>query len=266
MGLWHWWPAIADIPTETLGLKKQKIIVVTSSGNININLRVFSSPQVEPWILTGEEGEEKLRLQLKTMEQEKRIKIVCLAGGPRIDLSTATQLLRQEHGIRTLLCEGGPTLYGELLNKRLIDEDFRTISLQVLGESTNRQIERPTSYGSVSYTPETAPWFRLISIHYALPHHVFFRLRYVGPRTLQDWIVRTLPALQSASLISRTRLQTVLHTSDSRYTCRALDCHLIEDRMGSLDRSHQCPQEGAPSKNGGSVVAAKENLHPKHLW
>jgi riboflavin biosynthesis pyrimidine reductase len=172
--------------TETLGLKKQKIIVVTSSGNINISLRVFSSPRVEPWILTGEEGEEKLRLQLKTMRPEKKIKIVCLAGGPRIDLSTATQLLRQEHGIRTLLCEGGPTLYGELLNERLIDEDFRTISLQVLGESTNRQIERPTSYGSVSYTPETAPWFRLISIHYALPHHAFFRLRYVGPRTLQD--------------------------------------------------------------------------------
>jgi riboflavin biosynthesis pyrimidine reductase len=171
---------------QTLGLGKQKIIVLTSSGNIDIGLRVFSSPRVEPWIITGESGEKKLRLQLQTMEPEKKIKIVCLPGGPRIDLSTATQLLRQEHSIRTLLCEGGPTLYGQLLNQRLIDEDFRTISLQVLGESTNRQIERPTSYGGVSYTPETAPWFRLISIHYALPYHAFLRLRYVGPRKFQD--------------------------------------------------------------------------------
>ena len=41
------------------------------------------------------------------------------------------------------------------------------MSLQVLGESTKPGIDRPTAYGHVSYTPETAPWFRLISLHYA---------------------------------------------------------------------------------------------------
>ena len=75
---------------------------------------------------------------------------------------------------------------GELLKKDLIDEDFRTISLQVLGNSTKPGTDRPTAYGDVSYTPESSPWFRLISIHYAVPHHAFFRLRYEGPRELQE--------------------------------------------------------------------------------
>jgi riboflavin biosynthesis pyrimidine reductase len=114
------------------------------------------------------------------------IKIISAGTGELVDLATAVQRLRQEHGIRTLLCEGGPTLYGQLLKEQLVDEEFRTISLQVLGETTKPGIDRPTAYGNVSYTPETAPWFRLISIHYALPYHAFFRLRYEGPREFRD--------------------------------------------------------------------------------
>jgi riboflavin biosynthesis pyrimidine reductase len=172
--------------TETLSLGKQKIIVLTGSGNIDATLRVFDSPRIEPWIVTSAEGEKNLRSQLKVSRREGTIKIVSVGAGNRVDLATATQLLWKEHGIRTLLCEGGPALYGELLKKHLIDEDFRTISLQVLGNSTELGIDRPTTYGDVSFTPESAPWFRLISIHYAVPHHAFFRLGYEGPREFQE--------------------------------------------------------------------------------
>jgi riboflavin biosynthesis pyrimidine reductase len=170
---------------KTLNLDKQKIIVLTGSGNIDATLRVFNSPRVEPWIVTSAEGEENLRSQLKVSGREGTIKIVAVGGGKRVDLAIGAQLLWQAHGIRTLLCEGGPTLYGELLKNQLIDEDFRTISLQVLGKTTKPGIDRPTAYGDVSYTPESAPWFRLISIHSAVPHHAFFRLRYEGPRKFQ---------------------------------------------------------------------------------
>ena len=171
---------------KTLNLDKQKIIVLTGSGNIDATLRVFNSPRVEPWIVTSAEGEENLRSQLKMSGREGTIKIVSVGAGKRVDLAIGAQLLRQAHGIRTLLCEGGPMLYGELLKNHLIDEDFRTISLQVLGKTTKPGIDRPTAYGDVSYTPESAPWFRLISIHSAVPHHAFFRLRYEGPRKFQD--------------------------------------------------------------------------------
>lgn len=170
----------------TLGFGKQKIIILTGSGNIDAGLRVFDSPRVEPWIVTSAEGEKNLRSPLRISGREETIKIVSVGAGKRVDLAIAMQLLWQEHGIRTLLCEGGPTLYGELLEKQLIDEDFRTISFQVLGKSTNPGIDRPTTYGDVSYIPESAPWFRLISVHYAVPYHAFFRLRYEGPRKIQD--------------------------------------------------------------------------------
>src|ERR1700733_3164412 len=117
---------------ETLGLDKQKVIMLTGSGNIDATLRVFDSPRVEPWIVTSAEGENNLRSQLKESGRKGTIKIISVGAGKRVDLAIAVQVLSQEHGIRTLLCEGGPALYGELLKNHLIDEDFRTISLQVL--------------------------------------------------------------------------------------------------------------------------------------
>ncbi len=171
---------------KTLGLAKQKIIVLSGSGNVDLTLPVFDSSRVQAWILTATEGEKSLQSQLKSTQRKGTIKIISAGTGDRVDLAAAMQRLRQEQGIGTLLCEGGPTLYGQLLKEQLVDEEFRTISLQVLGETTEPRIDRPTSYGNVSYTPEIAPWFRLISIHYALPYHAFFRHRYEGPREIPD--------------------------------------------------------------------------------
>jgi riboflavin biosynthesis pyrimidine reductase len=165
-----------------LKLGLQKVIVLTGSGNLDLSASLFNSARVEPWIITSTEGEKNIRAQIKTPAQNNAVKIISVGAGGRIDVAAAVQLLRQEHGVHTLLCEGGPNLYSELLKKQFIDEDFRTIAFQVVGKSTIPGIERPTTYGDVSYTPETAPWFRLISMHVTLPHHAFLRLRYEGPR------------------------------------------------------------------------------------
>jgi 5-amino-6-(5-phosphoribosylamino)uracil reductase len=171
---------------EILKLGLQKIIVLTGSGNVDLGAPLFNSARVEPWIITSGEGEKNIRGRLKTSGRDGGIKIVSVGDDERVDVSVAVQVLSREHGIRILLCEGGPNLYSELLKKQFIDEDFRTISLQVLGKSTVPGIERPTTYGDVSYTPETAPWFRLVSMHYALPYHAFLRLRYEGPRKFSE--------------------------------------------------------------------------------
>jgi riboflavin biosynthesis pyrimidine reductase len=165
-----------------LKLGLQKVIVLTGSGNLDVNAPIFSSARVEPWIITSSEGEKNIRGQLKTDGRNGGVKIISVGDSGRIDVAAAVQLLRRKHGIGTLLCEGGPNLYSELLKKQFIDEDFRTIAFQVLGKSTIPGIERPTTYGDVSYVPETAPWFKLVSMHVALPHHAFLRLRYEGAR------------------------------------------------------------------------------------
>src|ERR1700682_69662 len=168
---------------EALHLARLKVIVLTGSGNIDASFHLFDSPRVEPWFLTTPQGEEKLRFQLESAKRDTPPKIISVGSGGQIDLARALQLLRQEHGIRTLLCEGGATLYGQLIEKDFVNEEFRTISLQVLGKSADPNIERPSAYGHSSFTPERAPWFQLISIHYALPYHVFLRIRHEGPRT-----------------------------------------------------------------------------------
>lgn len=167
---------------DTLKLRQQTVIILTASGDVDVSLPVFNSPRVEAWLLTSARGEKNLQSRLKALHREGKIKIISVGRGKRVDLAAAVTILRQQYSIRTLLCEGGPTVYSELLRAHLIDEDFRTLSLQVLGNSTVPKIDRPTSYGDVSYTPETAPWFNLISLHYSLPYHVFLRLRYHGPR------------------------------------------------------------------------------------
>ncbi len=167
---------------KMLKLRQQTVIILTASRNVDVSLPVFNSARVEPWLLTTADGEKNLESRLKNIGREGTIKIISVGRGKWIDLAVAIKLLRRRYSIRTLLCEGGPTVYAQLLQRRLIDEDFRTLSLQVLGHSTVHKVERPTSYGDVSYKPETAPWFQLISLHYSLPYHVFFRLRYRGPR------------------------------------------------------------------------------------
>lgn len=181
-----WDYAIADAQLleyrQSIGLGRQRVLVVTGSGEINLEFRLFNSSRVEPWIITAPAGERLLRSRLEAAGRES-LKIVPVGEGSLVNLTAAMQLLRREHGIRTLLCEGGPHLYGEMLKQNLIDEDFRTVSMQVVGPSTKLDLERPTAYGQFSYSPETAPWFRLVSIHYAMPYHAFLRLRYEGPRS-----------------------------------------------------------------------------------
>jgi len=171
---------------DVLKLAPQKIILLTASGEVDLSMNVFTSPRVEAWILTGTTGAEALRAQLESRQLVRPPKIVVGSEGKNVDMVPALRLLRQEHGIRALLCEGGPTVYGGLLDQQLIDEDFRTISFQVIGRATQPGVERPTTFGNLGFFPESAPWFRLVSLHYALPYHAFLRLRYEGPRKFND--------------------------------------------------------------------------------
>jgi riboflavin biosynthesis pyrimidine reductase len=58
---------------------------------------------------------------------------VMVLEGPGIELSDALCSLRQQHGIESLLCEGGPTLFGALLKAGLVDELFLTLAPKLVG-------------------------------------------------------------------------------------------------------------------------------------
>jgi riboflavin biosynthesis pyrimidine reductase len=75
-------------------------------------------------ILTGEEGEPPATAT--------PVEVVREADG-RVDLIKAMRLLREERGVRALLCEGGPHLHSQLQAAELADELFLTIAPKLVG-------------------------------------------------------------------------------------------------------------------------------------
>ena len=96
------------------------------------------------------------------------------------------QTLARELGIRLLLCEGGPTLYGYMSRAGLIDEKFLTISPVEAGQIIPEEQEtgmlegparlRPTTFSAPGFTPEKAPWWTWISCR-KVEDHEFNRYR-----------------------------------------------------------------------------------------
>lgn len=81
--------------------------------------------------------------------------------------------LFEQDGIRTLLVEGGPTVWGNFLKAGLIDELFITISPRIIGNA--RDVARPTPVQGALFAPETSPQWRLVGAKTA---EEFLFLRY----------------------------------------------------------------------------------------
>ncbi len=118
---------------QKLHLGPERNIFVTASTKLHLDdFAVFDGDKVEPVILTTEEGAAALQPQ---MESHPRVRVMAAGRGSLVDLPLAMQRLREEFGIRRLLCEGGPTLYANLLRESLIDEKFLTISPVEAGQA-----------------------------------------------------------------------------------------------------------------------------------
>ena len=51
----------------------------------------------------------------------------------KVDLAAGLGMLRSERGVRSLLCEGGPRLHGNLVEAGLVDELFVTVAPKLAG-------------------------------------------------------------------------------------------------------------------------------------
>ena len=50
-----------------------------------------------------------------------------------LTFAEAFRRLRADHGVESLLCEGGPTVFGALLTEGLVDELFLTLAAKLVG-------------------------------------------------------------------------------------------------------------------------------------
>jgi len=166
-----------------LGRRREMVIFVTASGSVDPQAyRVFDGDLMDALILTTTDGAAHLKARSGNAE------LIIAGQGRTLDLPWAMQKLRKEMGIRHLLCEGGPTLYGSMSRAGLIDEKFVTVSPVEIGLLIPRehgapatgqgdQLKvRPTTFMYPGFTKEDAPWWRWISCR-RVGDHQFNRYR-----------------------------------------------------------------------------------------
>jgi riboflavin-specific deaminase-like protein len=128
-------------------------VVVSGSLNLPADLPLLSDPDSEVFIVT----------QSQATIEDVAAKVEYL----REPLHEALGQLREEHGIRSLLCEGGPTLNSTLFSEGLAEELFLTVAPTIAGAGETLTI--------VEGEPLPAPaLLDLLTVHEA-GGHLFMR-------------------------------------------------------------------------------------------
>ncbi len=174
--------ALRELRTR-LGRAAEKVIFVTASAAIDPRAyRVFDGDLMQAFVLTTAAGAAALKAR------DPRTQVIIAGEDKTVDLPQAMRLLRAEMGIRHLLCEGGPTLYGSMARAGLIDEKFGTVSPVEIGlmapeqevlptaKTSGMMNLRPTTFMYPGFTKENAPWYRWMSCR-RVGDHQFNRYR-----------------------------------------------------------------------------------------
>lgn len=99
-------------------------VIVSGSLSLPPDVPLLQDPAARVVIMTRERGElAGVRAEVDYMRSP---------AGP-LDLGALLAGLRREHGVRSVLCEGGPTLNASLLSQGLVDELFLTLSPSIAG-------------------------------------------------------------------------------------------------------------------------------------
>lgn len=102
-------------------------VVVTGSGKIDPAGRIFQS-DFAPIILFS-----TALMPAATRAALEGKATLHLADGEQLDLRAMLETLRERHGVRRLICEGGPTLLRSLLEQNLVDEINVTFCPRIFG-------------------------------------------------------------------------------------------------------------------------------------
>jgi riboflavin-specific deaminase-like protein len=107
-----------------LGLPADPLMVIVGGLDLPWDAPLFTDGGGRVLLFTNDEGEPPATAT--------PVEVVHEADG-RVDLTAAMRHLREERGVRALLCEGGPHLHSQLQAAGLADELFLTIAPKLVG-------------------------------------------------------------------------------------------------------------------------------------
>jgi riboflavin-specific deaminase-like protein len=102
-------------------------VIVTNKGRINARLNMFQS-EISPIIIFSTK-----RMPARSQEALRKTATLHLTSAPEVDLTAMLKTLRNQYNVRTLACEGGPTLFRSLLEQGFVDQLNLTIAPYMFG-------------------------------------------------------------------------------------------------------------------------------------
>jgi riboflavin-specific deaminase-like protein len=122
-------------------------VIISNKGRIDVRLKIFQSG-ISPIIIFSTK-----RMPRKNQEILRKTATLHLANATEVDLAAMLKTLRDEYNIRTLACEGGPTLFRSLLEQGWVDQLNLTIAPYMFGGA-----KAPTLTGlSKEFLPASVP-------------------------------------------------------------------------------------------------------------
>jgi riboflavin biosynthesis pyrimidine reductase len=137
------------------------LVIVSGSGRLELERAIFRTQAMRTVVITTSAGRDELtRRGAATLGS---VEVHALnSGSGSIAPQAILQLLQSQFGVKTLLHEGGPTLFGQFLAADAVDELFLTLSPQIAGRG--RDVTRPALVQGVQFVPDSAPWFQMVSV------------------------------------------------------------------------------------------------------
>ncbi len=137
------------------------VVIVSGSGKLDLKRAIFRTPAIRTVVVTTSAGRDELTRRGAANLGSVEVRALKSSRGsvaPRAIL----RLLQSKYGVKRLLHEGGPTLFGQFLAAKVVDEFFLTLSPQIAGR--NSDATRPAVVEGVEFVPNSAPWFEMVSV------------------------------------------------------------------------------------------------------
>lgn len=162
-------PLYADLRRRRDQRPEPTLAVVSGSGRIDRHHPALAERTL---VLTSEQGAARLGDGLPASAT-----IVPIGGEPTLDPVAAIEALRAG-GHELILCEGGPTLFGQLTAAGLVDELFLTLSPLLAGRSTDDG--RLSLVEGAEFLPDKGVGCKLLTLRQS-GSHLFLRYELARP-------------------------------------------------------------------------------------
>lgn len=143
-------------------------VVMSASGQIDLDERTFHAPDLRVVVVTTAVGEERLRGEALPAGVEVR----AVDGAETVDVLAMLRLLADDYGVRVALNEGGPLVLASFLAVGAVDELFLTLAPQLAGRAAERP--RRALVEGAAFSSADAPNTRILSVKQA-GEHLFLR-------------------------------------------------------------------------------------------